>query len=377
MSFEIEITARCNYSCRHCYINKPLGDKNAKKNELTLPEIERLADEASSLGALWCLITGGEPLVRDDFEDIYLALKRKGLFVSIFTNASLINQRHMNLFKHYPPREIEVTAYGVTQATFGRITRRSSAFSSFLRGLDLLSSNHIPVRLKAMAMRSNIHELPQIAAFCRQRTKDYFRFDPHLHLRYDGSQNRNDDIRSERLSPQEIIKAEESDDERMNSLIKHCQEFIMDPSSVPSCDHLFRCGAGMTSFVIGHDGFFRLCSSLNEPSCIYDLRSGSLSQAWQEFIPRIRDRRTTNQQLIDKCARCSIINLCLWCPAHAHLESGMLDAWIEDFCQVAHARAKILRSKTERPRSTSVSPKKNSQSNQYSGPKRKGAPPIS
>jgi radical SAM protein with 4Fe4S-binding SPASM domain len=316
-------------------------------------------------------------LVRDDFEDIYLALKRKGLLVSIFTNASLINQRHISLFKHYPPHEIEVTVYGVTRTTFGLVTRRPSSFSSFLRGLDLLSSNHIPVRLKAMAMKSNIHELPQIAAFCRQRTKDYFRFDPLLHLRYDGNNKRNEEIRAERLSPPEIVEIEQSDDERMNSLIKHCHDFIMDSSSKTSCDHLFRCGAGMTSFVIGHDGFFRICSSLNEPTCIYDLRSGSLSQAWYEIIPKIRAMRTASQQLIDKCARCSIINLCLWCPAHAHLESGTIDAWSEYFCQVAHARAEMLKSKTKKQGSASVALKKNSKSILNSGPKRKDTPPIS
>ena len=36
-------------------------------------------------------------------------------------------------------------------------------------------------------------------------TKDYFRFDPQLHLRYDGDQGRNADIRAERLTPEKIV----------------------------------------------------------------------------------------------------------------------------------------------------------------------------
>ena len=67
LSFSLEVTARCNYDCRHCYINLPAGDRCAKQKELTLTEIEALAGEAASLGAFWCLVTGGEPLLREDF----------------------------------------------------------------------------------------------------------------------------------------------------------------------------------------------------------------------------------------------------------------------------------------------------------------------
>ena len=90
MSFDLEVTARCNNDCRHCYINLPAGDRAAREKELSLEEIKEIADEAVSLGTLWCLITGGEPLLREDFSDIYLYLKRKGLLISVFTNATLV-----------------------------------------------------------------------------------------------------------------------------------------------------------------------------------------------------------------------------------------------------------------------------------------------
>ena len=63
-SFDLEITARCNNECRHCYINLPAGDLEAKRKELSLAEISDIADQAVEMGSLWCLITGGEPLLR-------------------------------------------------------------------------------------------------------------------------------------------------------------------------------------------------------------------------------------------------------------------------------------------------------------------------
>ena len=73
-----DFTARCNNNCRHCYINLPAHDFQARDQELSLQGINHLADQAPSLGSLWCLITGGEPLLRPDFSEIYRSLKQKG-----------------------------------------------------------------------------------------------------------------------------------------------------------------------------------------------------------------------------------------------------------------------------------------------------------
>lgn len=342
LEFSLELTARCNNNCRHCYINLPAGDGAAQKREPSLQEIMEVADQAVRLGALWCLITGGEPLLREDFEDIYLALKRKGLLVSVFTNATLISEEHIDLFRRYPPRDIEVTVYGVTKDTYESITRKAGSFQEFNRGLNLLLKSGLKVRLKAMALRSNLHELPQIAQFCRVKTKDYFRFDPVLHLRLDRDPARNDEIRSERLGPEEIVALERADPERYHAMEKCCDKLINPQLCDIKCGHLFHCGAGVGSFVLGFDGNLRLCLSLQQPECVYDMRKGSLAEAWQDFVPRVRDMRSSREEFLKTCRVCPIVNLCSWCPAHAYLEEGSMDAQVSYFCQVAHARMESL-----------------------------------
>jgi len=343
IAFDLEITARCNNNCRHCYINLPAGDKEAKGKELTLSEIEKIADQAVELGSLWCLISGGEPLLREDFSEIYLMLKKKGLLVSVFTNACLINEEHITLFKEFPPREIEVTVYGVTRETYEAVTRKPGSYAAFKCGFDLLKNNAIKVRLKAMALRSNIHELPAISVFCRRHTRDYFRFDPLLHLRFDLDRKRNREIISQRLTAEEIAKLEQNDTQRSDVLKKHCDQLIFTDNNDHNCQHLFHCGAGNSSFTVSSDGYFRLCASLWHPECIYDLKKGTLAEAWEHFVPQVRGRTSDNPEFLNKCRSCSLINLCLWCPAHAYLEQGTMEESVEYFCQVAHARAEALR----------------------------------
>ena len=341
-SFDLEVTARCNHHCRHCYINLPSGDKEARSKELTLQEIGTIANQAVALGAVWVLISGGEPLLREDFQEIYLLLKRKGLLVSVFTNATLIRDEHIALFKKYPPRDIEITVYGATQETYERVTGRPGSFAAFTNGLNRLLECGVKVRLKTMALRSNIHELPEIARFCREKTKDYFRFDPFLHLRFDGDAIKNETIRSERLSPEEIVALERSDPERFQSLEKRCDKLIVREFSNIICNHLFHCGTGNGNFTVSYDGQFRLCSSLWHPDCIYDLKKGSLTDAWRSFVPTVRDMRSNRKDFLETCRACPLINLCMWCPAHAYLETGEMDAPVDYFCKAAHARAEAL-----------------------------------
>lgn len=358
LSFDIELTARCNNNCRHCYINLPASKKSGTSNELSIPEIERIADQATDLGVLWCCITGGEPLLRSDFDEIYLLLKRKGFLINLFTNACLVNARHIDLFKNYPPRDIEVTVYGVTRETYEAVTRVPGSFKAFKHGLDLLQSNGFYVTLKAMAIKSNQHEWEAITQFCEKRTARPFRFDPFIHLRYDRDPKRNEEIKSERLTPTEIVALEMASEKRSQSMLIGRDTLVMaDALSYEECKvckdvdgcekfdafgRLFRCGIGNGEFNISFDGHLRLCSTLSSPGTTFDLRTGQLRQGLEKLRTEIRQLKTNSVAILKTCKSCKIINLCMWCPAVAYLETGDMEGQVDYFCAVAHARAAAI-----------------------------------
>jgi radical SAM protein with 4Fe4S-binding SPASM domain len=342
LSFDLEITARCNCHCRHCYINLPANDPEARAKELTTAEIIDIGGQAVELGAIWCLLTGGEPLLRDDFAEIFLGLKRLGLLITVFTNATIIRPEHIALFKQYPPRDIEITVYGSHSESYEGVTRKPGTFAAFRRGLDGLVTAGLKVRLKTMAIRSNIKDMEAIAAFSRTHTKDYYRFDPQLHLRYDGDALRNEEIRQERLTPDEIVALEQADAQRLGMMQENQETLINDNFTHTNSDHLFHCGTGNGSFTVGYDGKFRLCSSLCAPGTTIDLRNVRLREVWETWVPKVRDLRSHHPEYLSSCRQCPIVNLCLHCPAHAHLETGAMDGATPYFCAVAHARAANL-----------------------------------
>lgn len=341
-SFTLELTARCNNNCRHCYINLPEDDQQAKAEELSLEEIKCIVDQAVDLGAVWCLITGGEPLLRNDFEEIYLYLKRKGLLVTVFTNATLLTQRHIDLFKKYPPRDIEVTVYGITVETYAAVTRKPALFDAFKKGVHLLLDNSIRVNLKNVTMKANLSEFSQISTFCRKHSNETFRFDPFLHLRFDQDKRRNQEIQNQRLGPEEIAVLERSDEARHNALLKICERLTSIERRASTTSYLFSCGTGKSDFVVGYNGFYRLCSSLWHPDCMYDLRVKTIREARAVLVPKVRSMQSADPDYLGKCAVCSLVNLCIWCPAHAYLETGHMEKPCQYFCNVAEKRVSSI-----------------------------------
>ncbi len=335
LSVVLELTARCNNNCGHCYINLPAGDKAAAKKELSFDQITTIIDQSVSLGTLWFLLSGGEPLLRSDFFDIYLYLKKKGMLVSVFTNGSLITKEHIQLFKKYPPRDIEITVYGVTEKVHTRVTGKKT-FAATMKGIDMLLTHDLPVTLKSTVMKSNVDEIEQIAQFCKIHSRNPFRFDPFLHFRIDGDQQKNKRIAAERLSADEIVGIEQKDPARREYFQKMCHGASQSQTENPQ--RIFRCMAGRNSCSINPEGELKLCSSLGNKKSTYDLRKGSLKHGWEEFVPGIMKIESNAPAFLETCGKCNLHDTCSWCPAHAELETGKLDGHLPYFCEVTHSR---------------------------------------
>ena len=112
---QIELTYRCNLNCIHCYC-KGIEDK-----ELTTEEWKKILDVLQKEGCLHLCFTGGEPLIRDDFLEIYSYAKTKGFIITLFTNGQALTAKIINYLVKSPPMAIEITLNGITQRSIEEI----------------------------------------------------------------------------------------------------------------------------------------------------------------------------------------------------------------------------------------------------------------
>jgi MoaA/NifB/PqqE/SkfB family radical SAM enzyme len=156
---DMELTERCNNNRIHCCINQA-EDYAAREREISTEDAKRIPNEAASLGCLSVRFTGGEPLLREDFEELYPFARRLGLKVLIFTNARLINPEMVDLLVKVPPLEkVEVTVYGMSRESYEAVSRIKSSYDEFRRGINLLLDRKIPFAVKGALLPPNRGEM--------------------------------------------------------------------------------------------------------------------------------------------------------------------------------------------------------------------------
>ncbi len=369
---DIELTERCNNACIHCYINQPEHDANARAREMDTAFVKDVLRQAADLGCLTVRFTGGEPLLRDDFEELYLFARRLGLRVILFTNARRITPELAQLLARIPPgRVVEVTVYGMHAASYDVAAASRGAFVEFWRGVELLREYNIPFIVKQSVLPSNRGEIAEFEAFAatlpRMEKMPGYAMNFDLRARRDNPA-KNRFIQTLRLTPDETVAMLARDPNYRKGMREFCGKFMGPPG-----DKLFNCGAGHGACVDAY-GNAQMCMGLRHSEMVYDLTpltplspkergeqpppsltgkhglseaeggagGSGLRYALTEFFPRLRETRATNPDYLNRCARCFLKGLCEQCPAKSWQEHGTLDTPVEYLCEVAHAQARYL-----------------------------------
>lgn len=341
-SLDIELTERCNNNCIHCYINLPADDLDARQRELSKEEIQEILREAASLGCLTIRFTGGEPLLREDFEDLYIFTRKLGLRVILLTNATLITPALSKVFARIPPLQpIEVTVYGMKRSSYESVTRVSGSFEAAWQGIHLLLEEKVPFMVKGALLPPNRKEMEEFESWAA--TIPWADTLPSYSIFFDlrahrDSTQKNQLIKGLRLSPEDVVAFFCRRKEKyLIEMKEFCSKFTR-----PSGGDLFSCGAGIRSGCVDAYGNLQLCMLLRHQSTVYDQKKGSLKDALGNFFPKIRNMKADNTDYLNRCAHCFLKGLCEQCPARSWMEHGTLDTPVEYHCEIAHAQARAL-----------------------------------
>lgn len=328
----LELTFRCNHNCIHCYCNKSPFDSAEEAREMGTGAITRILGEIADKGCLWLLLTGGEPLLRNDFREIYLQAKKRGMLISIFTNGTLIGRETADFLAEWRPFSVEVTLYGRTQETYEKITRVRGTHARCMEGIELLLDRKVPLQLKTMAMRQNLHEISIMRKYAEGLGLE-FRFDAMINPRLDMDRG----PLSSRLGVEEVLRLDREDGMRWEELERLCREETGDSAS----EMLYPCGAGDNSFHIDPYGGLSLCIMARKQT--YDLLKGGFEEGWTVFLKRLKEKRSGAD---NRCRKCGLISLCGQCPGWSQVEHGDDETPVDFLCEIAHNRAEALGLKT-------------------------------
>lgn len=336
LSAQIEFTYRCNFNCVHCFC-KGSEDKN---KELTTQEWKRILDELSKEGCLCLAFTGGEPLVREDFLEIYAYAASKGFIITLFTNAYGLTKKIIENLTKYPFYSIEITLNGITKETYEAITQVPGSFSKVTENIKTLAKRGFPLILKTNCLKQNKHQIGKIKQWTEKllgkssENKYRFKYDPMISPRLNGDKTPCDF----RLSFEELLEVKRQDPD----IWKEYQRGLH--SSLPSLKRdkafLYCCTAWFNQFFINPYGRLKFCLFSDKFSV--DLKISSFKKGFYREFPKLLNEKFKSTS---KCKDCSLRTICYNCPARAFLETGDEESAVEYFCKLANATLKCVKDK--------------------------------
>lgn len=333
----LDITFRCNMNCRHCWIRIPSSSKE-EKDELTFSEIKDIVNQAQNMGCREWNLSGGEPMLRGDFPEIFDYITRKASRYCLNTNGTLITPKIAKLMRREGNKLI--TIYGATAKVHDHITRTPGSFEAVMRGLKYLQEAKASFTLQTVPMKGNFHQLDAMEKLAKTFTP-YWRLGAlWIHLSALGDLDINKEIKKQRLSPKTIVwldrrgRGAQLDKEELLRSGK-----LADPNKTK---YVFEtCLPTKSSFYIDPYGHMTFCEHIKDPRLLCDLRKSSFKECWEKSIPGMAKKIKIPKKMRQKCLVCNLKDYCMFCPAYAYLESGDYGKEIQYLCEIAKENEKF------------------------------------
>ncbi len=154
-----ELTRRCNLLCAHC---RASAADMQYSGELSLDECRRVIDEIAVVANPILILTGGEPLMRQNFFDIASYAAKKGLRVVLGTNGTLLTPEIARKLKEVPIARIGISLDFPTAALQDKFRGQSGAFDAAIKGIAAAREAGVEVQINSTVSRLNVDKLEDL-----------------------------------------------------------------------------------------------------------------------------------------------------------------------------------------------------------------------
>lgn len=318
------LTRRCNLECAHCYI--AAGPAEPATDELTTDECLRIADEILDLNpAPMFILSGGEPLLRDDLAIIASRAAGGGATVVVGTNGTLLTDEKIAELVDAGVRGVAVSVESLDRTYHDRFRRGHGALAATLAAVERLRAHRLDFIVQTTITKGNRQELPRLVEWAAAQGAVSFNA---YFLVSTGRGARMSDLSAAEYEAtlSELVDLHVTQLGRMMVRAKCAPHFMRlvhqrAPHS-PVLNYATRCPCGVQYCRVTPDGRLTACPYL--PAAAGDLRTQPFAEVWRT-APLFRQLR--GGALGGKCGACEYRRLCGGCRARAYaLEGDVLAA---------------------------------------------------
>ncbi|MCX6832630.1 MAG: radical SAM protein [candidate division Zixibacteria bacterium] len=302
-----ETTFACNMRCLHC------GTSAGKKrpDELTTDEALKLIDELAELGTDNITLSGGEPLLRNDWLTLAKRIKARGMRPLMVTNGLAITEKIVDDFESVPMVTVGVSIDGM-EKTHDYIRQREGSFVGAVGAIGMMSKrNAFGYCTVTQVSNINLEELDGL----RQALIDA---GCHLwRIQLCTSTGRMKSNRELVLSldnyPKlitKILEFQKKNDEIRVDVGENIGYYGQLGTQLWGESPYLGCYAGMRILGVESNGNIKGCLSMPEEFVEGNIREKSLTEIWNNPDGFAYNRKFTKETAAGACHECKYLPLC-------------------------------------------------------------------
>lgn len=154
-----ETTRRCNLKCVHC---RALAQDCADPDELTTERVKSLFDEIALLGKPIIILTGGEPLLREDIFELAAYGTSLGFRMVMAPNGTLLDETNAAKLKACGIQRISISLDSADAAKHDRFRGVPGAFTRTLQGINAAKAVGLPFQINSTITKHNLDEIEEL-----------------------------------------------------------------------------------------------------------------------------------------------------------------------------------------------------------------------
>ena len=329
VSVHIDIISKCNERCIHCYI--PHEYKNQMMEASMFFD---LLDQCHNLKIQHVTISGGEPMLHQQFIPFLRKCRECDMSVNVLSNLTLLNDEIIEEMKRNPLLGVQTSIYSMRPEIHDAITNSKDSLQKTLKGVISLVKHGIPVQISCPIMKTNLDNYKEIKEWAAQYNVSVG-YDYTLIGQYDGRStnlcHRLNEKEIEQVITDELTTNENYKKELMNEATENRNKTQDD----------YICSVCNSSICIAQNGNVFPCAGWQN-YILGNLSNNSLADIWYHS-KKVHYLRNLKRKDLKKCNDCQQRDYCTICMVRNFNESPTKDPLdiSKYFCKVAEIKKRL------------------------------------
>lgn len=172
LQFQYDYT--CNFRCQHCCVTK-IRDKDPNRS-FTIADVKELSRQADEMGLAHIVITGGEPLVFPDFDEVVKAIDPQKFYITSDTNGWFLDDKKARHLKNIGVDKIQLSLDSLSAKEHDDFRRKPGSHKRAVRAIEasLKAGLNIIIATVVTKQRIRSDEFIEFLEFAKQNGVSVF-----------------------------------------------------------------------------------------------------------------------------------------------------------------------------------------------------------